>query len=473
MILRQTLLYLPAGVLGPALQVVQLLVLTHWLTPAEVGLQALIVAVQDLLHLLALVWWSQYVLRYLESPDGARRAAQDRAESFLVLFAATFETVVSVALVAWLAAAQASPALIAAAALSTVGRSLVAHWSVRARAEQRVGLYALAQVAAPGASLLVMLALFAAWGPDLTRLFVSSALGHCAVAGVLWSALRLGAGVYPVDAGILRAAIRYGSYTLMGSVLAWISMQAVRFTNEALIGMAAVGQISVGWAIGQRIAQQLAAMVTTAVFPLAVEKARTESLSAGLAQLSLGGTLLLAVIVPATAGVAMLAQPLAALLTAETFREMTAIVLPLAVAAGAVRVVRHNYLDEMLQLAERPALMTRLDAIDALSTVLLCGFGAWQYGIVGSVVGCLIASTATTLYALVLVRVAVAFSLDWVALLKVLIGTAGMTAVITAIPDPRGIGALGATILVGMATYAASMAVMAYPAIKALLNRAH
>ena len=80
MMLRRTVLYLPASTLGPALQIVAVLVLTHWLSPGDIGLYALIVAAQDLIGVAGLVWWSHYVLRYLAPSGDPGRIAQDRTE---------------------------------------------------------------------------------------------------------------------------------------------------------------------------------------------------------------------------------------------------------------------------------------------------------------------------------------------------------------------------------------------------------
>ncbi len=78
--LRKTILYMPASLLGPLIQLATIVILTHWLRPAELGIYALAVAVQDLAQIATLSWWSQYVLRYLDETQPDRRAAQDRTE---------------------------------------------------------------------------------------------------------------------------------------------------------------------------------------------------------------------------------------------------------------------------------------------------------------------------------------------------------------------------------------------------------
>ncbi len=94
--LRKTILYMPASLLGPLIQLATIVILTHWLRPAELGLYALAVASQDLAQIATLSWWSQYVLRYLDTADPGNRAAQDRME-ITVLIAAVLLQVCLVA----------------------------------------------------------------------------------------------------------------------------------------------------------------------------------------------------------------------------------------------------------------------------------------------------------------------------------------------------------------------------------------
>ncbi len=79
-VLRKTLLYSPASLLGPLLQLATIIILTHWLRPADLGIYALAVAIQDLAQIATLSWWSQYVLRYLDDQRPEGRAEQDRTE---------------------------------------------------------------------------------------------------------------------------------------------------------------------------------------------------------------------------------------------------------------------------------------------------------------------------------------------------------------------------------------------------------
>ena len=79
MLLRQTLLYLPAQVLGPLVQFISAVLWTYFLVPEEMGVFALITAVQEFAYIGTTFWFTLYTMRYFDrGADGARRRAGDR-----------------------------------------------------------------------------------------------------------------------------------------------------------------------------------------------------------------------------------------------------------------------------------------------------------------------------------------------------------------------------------------------------------
>ena len=70
MLIRQTILYLPAQLLGPLFQFIAAVVWTHWLVPDAYGVLAFVIAAQELAFALCLSWWSHYTMRYLGTFEG-------------------------------------------------------------------------------------------------------------------------------------------------------------------------------------------------------------------------------------------------------------------------------------------------------------------------------------------------------------------------------------------------------------------
>ncbi len=470
MLFRKTLLYMPAGTLGPLIQLATIVVLTHWLQPAELGVYALVVALQDLAQIATLSWWSQYVLRYLDETDPALRARQDRTEIGVIALAGIAQALLVAGFTIVLVDGPVEPGLVPSAALAGIMRAIVVHASVRARAQQQIGLHAFAQMAAPSLSLGLSLAGFALFGPGLTVAFLAMALGHCLAA--LPMALKLDYRLVRggIDQATLRRAFRYGVFTALGAGLAWGSMQSMRFVTDLVFGAAAVGLIHVGWGIGQRIATQLSVLATTALFPIAASRARTEGIAAGVSQLRVAGPILFAVLAPATIGLAFVAGPAARLLTAPAYQEMTAAILPVAMLAGAVRAFRNHYLDEILQLTDRSRLMTALDGLEAVATVLLCGAGALLYGIPGALIGCLVAAILATASAFALVARQHGPLLTGRAIFVTGASCLVMAAVLAALPRPDGLVGLIVTCCLGGAAYLTTYALFEHRALKLLMH---
>ena len=75
MLLRHTLLYLPAQFVGPLFQLLAMIVWTHVVDEHTLGVITLITATHELLQIGFLAWWSQYALRFFgRFQDGERRA---------------------------------------------------------------------------------------------------------------------------------------------------------------------------------------------------------------------------------------------------------------------------------------------------------------------------------------------------------------------------------------------------------------
>ena len=70
-LVRNTLLYLPAQVLGPFVQFAVIIAWTHLLDPAAFGVVTFVIAAQELTALFGIVWWSLYVLRFRQRYEGA------------------------------------------------------------------------------------------------------------------------------------------------------------------------------------------------------------------------------------------------------------------------------------------------------------------------------------------------------------------------------------------------------------------
>ncbi len=395
MLLRQTLLYLPAQVLGPIFQLISAFAWTHYLAPAEMGTFALISAAQELAFSAALMWFSLYTVRYFDSEASADDKSRFHATESAVLIGSSLAMALAMFAVPLGQHGATSAALVAASLAFAISRSLVSYLADRVRAEGDTLAYTVLQSAGPVLGFLIALALVAIFPPTAATVLAGYAAAQ--IASLVFAALRLKFSLRPQDGSValVRQALVYGLPLFFGALLVWVANNGVRFLIEWKEGVAAVGLVTVGWALGLRAAQFASMLTTAAAFPLAVKRAREEGMTAGQSQLINNGVLLVAVLAPAIAGLYVIGPPLIALIVAAPYREITTAVLPMALVTGALRNVRIHFANQVFLLHEKPLIPVLNDGIDALLTVLFGGLGLWLGGLTGCVLGVMAGSILT------------------------------------------------------------------------------
>lgn len=150
MLIRQTLLYLPAQLVAPLAQLASTLLWTWYLVPEEMGHFALVTATQEIAYLVSLSWLSVYMLRFTTAADDpAERARLLGTESAALLVSVLPQSLAAAGcLLAFdLDADPLTAALVIAAFFVT--RSANVHYADRARAETKVLAYTILQAGGP------------------------------------------------------------------------------------------------------------------------------------------------------------------------------------------------------------------------------------------------------------------------------------------------------------------------------------
>ncbi len=463
MLLRQTILYLPAQIVGPVFQFVSAVVWTYYLPPAEMGAFALIVAAQELVYLGTLFWFGLYTVRYFDGTGGAD-ARQSYLDTELLLFlAATAATFAAALLLPWLTSVVLTPGMVAASAVYMASRALVTHLTDRARTEADTLAYTVLQSVWPVLGLVIGLVLVEILGPTASSVLWGYAAAQ--VLSLLIAFARLGVGRSPRAAqrDMVQAALKYGLPLTFGAVLVWVANNGVRFVLEWTEGAAAVGLVTVGWALGLRAAGFASMLVTAAAFPLAVKRAREGGMAEGQAQLERNGVLLLAALAPAAAGLFAVSEPLVRLVIAETYREITVEVLPLAIVSGALRNFRLHFGEQVFLLNEKPEVPLVNDVVDAALTVVGAGIGLWLGGLTGAVEGAAVGALVSLVGTLVVAWRWYRFALPLRDGVRILAAAAVMGLAVGLLPTVPTVASLALAMAAGTAVYGALLAAF-YPA---------
>lgn len=470
MFLRQTLLYLPAQVIGPLFQFLAVVAWTFWLRPEELGQLNLIIALQELLFLPTLYWWSHYTLRSLEklSSEG-RRGAFERMEPLVVAIGLVVNAVAMVATVLLFVDAQAGWPLLAAAMAYGVSRGLLLVLVERARAAQQIALYTVLQIAASAVGLLIGLALVATMGNNAIWPLIGFAAAQTFAClfvlpriGLRWS--------WPAfDRGIITEALRYGAPLTLASAITWVALYGQRFIVDMLLDRAQVGLYSVGAGIADRSLMFIAFLVAPAIFPLAIRDVEEAGMPRAMARLADGLTLGLILIIPAVVGLAVLAEPVSRLILGEQYRLAAASLLPAAALAAGLQATWTLMPAQTLMLHKRTQINVLIETAGAVTSIILGLLLVRSHGVLGAAYARVGASTVVLAIGITVGIKVFQAVYPWQAFAAAVCGSLVMAAALHWIPLPQSLLGLIGHILAGAAVYGTFLAVVFRERILAIL----
>ncbi len=382
MLLKHTILYLPAQLLGPLTQFLSVIVWTHWLAPAEFGVLMLVTVTHELVFAVTMTGFSLYAVRHIpDQGDREKRHEFYNTEAAMLALSSLFSVLAAFILLYVVLDTPPSMLMLGATVVYFITRSVNMHFADRVRADEQIGNYTLLQTVGPVAGFVLGMG-FMAWFEASPRAVIAGyALAQ--IISIFMVLPRIG---YSLDArhpnrAMIKESISYGLPIMAAGWLAWFSDHGIRFIVKYGLGIASVGLLSVPWGLGRRSAAFTANLVNAAAFPLAVKKMKEGSRAAAMEQLSMNGALLFGVLAPTVAGMWAINDLLVKALIDERFAEITVELLPLAVLAGGFRFFRAHYPDQIFLLDGNTTQFLKIDVIEAVSVLIFCSLGLWQFGL--------------------------------------------------------------------------------------------
>ncbi len=468
MLLRQTLLYLPAQVLGPLVQFISIILWTYFLSPQDMGTFALITAAQEFAYIGTLFWFTLFTMRYFDkSADASARSTFLNTESGVLLGAGIGSLLGMLTLPLFVEANWTWPLLSGALAYG-LSRTLATHLTDRARTAADTLTYSLLQIIWPVLGLALGIVFVQLAGASAASVLWGYAVAQILALGIAVKRLDFGRQPFAVSASMIKTALHYGMPLVIGGLFVWLANNGIRFVIEQREGAAAVGLVTVGWGLGLRAAAFAAMLVTAAAFPLAVARSRDHGMAEGQAQLVRNGILLLAILAPATAGLWAISTPLVERIVAAPFQAMTAAVLPWAIIAGAARNLRIHFGEQVFLLREQTLVPLANDVFDGIATLVGGALGLIYFGLPGSVMGAAIGAVASLLVTLACGAYWHKFLVPLGHLLRIVAATAAMVFVLLLSPASPTVLSLALSVAAGGLVYAGALAVI-YPDAAGLL----
>jgi O-antigen/teichoic acid export membrane protein len=458
MLLRHTLLYLPAQIVGPLFQLIAMIVWTHVVDEHTLGVITLITATHELLQIAFLTWWSQYTLRYFGSyQDRGDVSRFHRTENAALLVSVLLQSIIAGVILLYVIAPDAGSGLLFATVGYVITRTLNLYIGERARVHHHIWVYSIQQIVGPSVGFVVGLVLIELLGQSAEWALTGYACAQFAAAIIVLPKIGYGRSLWPFDRAIIDQALRYGIPIVIGGALGWVGLNASRFIVNDMLGVAAAGLFAVGYGLGQRAAAVAAMLVTAAAFPLAVKSMEQGGSKIAMRQLADNSALLIAILAPSIIGIYMLRTEIVHLLIASSFQQVTLAVLPLSALAGSIRSLRAHFVDQAFLLHSRTELMIVVAAIDATATVALSFVFIPHWGLVGAAGATVLAATAAAIVSFTIGFSKFGLTLPLNHLVPVTLAAAAMAALLSSLPEATSLIVLAGHITAGAIAYIAAL----------------
>ncbi len=259
------------------------------------------------------------------------------------------------------------------------------------------------------------------------------------------------------DPALARAFLRYGLPLAATAALGFVTSSSDRFMLAAYFNQAMAGRYAVGYDLAQFTLGMLLSVVNLAAYPLVVAALEKHGRVAAQQHLRLVLQLLLAVGVPATAGIGILSNNLAVVMVGAEFRETTATVVPWIAASALVAGLKAFYFDLAFQLGRSTITQLWIVLVTAAANVALNAWMIPRIGILGAVYATLAAYCVALLLSLVLGRRVFPVPLATRTALPIIFATALMVAALVPLRTWLGPAALLVQIAVGVVVYGTTL----------------
>jgi O-antigen/teichoic acid export membrane protein len=451
---RGVLGYLPVQVVQGLSGLGAIVVFTRLLSPADYGAYALGFSAFTLVGTCAFVWLESAMARFF----AAEAEGPDRAALFATVYR-TFAVLSVVAPAAAIAFALGAPApagvrwAVAAGVGSTMTRSLLKLSQERRRAAGEVRGYALLDMAQTlGAFALGALGALAGLG-GAAPLLGSGVMSLVLVALTLPGELKRGRGGRWERARLGRYAA-YGVPISLSLVLALVLATTDRFVLAVFSDEATVGAYHAGYSLSNRTLDVLFIWLGMAGAPAAVaafERGGVEALRRTAAEQA---SLMALLALPAAAGLALTARPLAQVMVGPALRAGAATVTPWIALSGLLGGATTYYFHTAFTLGRRTGRLLAVMGLAAGANVALNLVLTPRMGLRGAVIATAISYALGLVASAVLGRRVLALPIPWSAIGRAGLATALMATAVLRVPPLGGVVELGLKAAVGAAAYA-------------------
>jgi O-antigen/teichoic acid export membrane protein len=188
-----------------------------------------------------------------------------------------------------------------------------------------------------------------------------------------------------IERGLATNLLRYCMPFVLIFSLNLIPSISNRFLLQHFLGSRAVGLFAASYDLGNQTVMMLFGALNMAVYPLVVRSLENVGKDAAQEQLRRYSIVLFALVLPASVGLAFIAQPISNVVLGEAFREVGGRLIPWVAVATLVMGAKSFYFDLAFQLGLRTNLQIWAVAPAALLNVVLNLWWIPIHGLMGAV----------------------------------------------------------------------------------------
>lgn len=389
MLAKHGITYLVVKLFPAVLSLLSLVIFTHILSPEEYGVYSLSILVAGLGNAVFLQWISLGIGRYLPSAENA----QERMN--LLATARTLSLCVSLILIGgtlaiWLMGYLGSYGVV----LWAVGSlCAIQGWNDLNLRIQNANLNPLdygkiLTLKSVVGFVLGVLSAYLGFGAE--GILVSIMLGFASASFLsknIWRKLPW----WFIDKAVLSKLLTYGAPLTITYLLIFVIDASDRFFIERIIGIEAVGIYSAAYEISQYSIGTLAAVVNLAALPLVISAMAKHGVEGAQVQLRKSFLFILAVALPVSGGLCMVAPEVANTLMGSRFSAEAERIIPWIALAIFISAMKSYYFDYAFQLAQSTHVQMFIVFVCAVINIALNFWLIPKYGMLGAAISTVIA----------------------------------------------------------------------------------
>jgi len=323
------------------------------------------------------------------------------------------------------------------------------------QAEQRSARYFSVEISRAALSLALSLILVMSAGPHFESLAIGFAGANVTVALVCLVPFGRDLVQLSLNRGLVNSIVSYAGPIVPITVLESLIPLSERYIIQFVVGPAAVGVYAAAQNLVQQPINMLASSVALAAFPIIMRSAEVDGNGGAQTRMREVGSFLVALGLPAVAGIIMLRSEIATVVLGEDFREQAMILMPWVAVSAFLANLKSHYFDMAFHVTRRMMVLVAIRLPAMLLTAPLIYVLLKIWGLPGAAAGACLTFAASLAVSWIVGRRLLAFPHAFGEIARILAATGVMVGVLAAIGPLPGLLGLIVLIAAGGMTYGA------------------